>query len=287
LAGQHGDLAAALSNPGRFVIEEKFDGHRGLLRISDGTVAILNRHGQDEGRIRNAPALAAAAATWAKAKSSRWDGTILDGELLGESLGDTTHLLGSAGRRENRLRFVVFDAPFLEGVDQRNLPWSVRRKALEVAMAGAPAPFELSALLAPTPGVCRDIWARGGEGVVIKDRTKPYRSGDRTSWTKIKRVATADGVVLGFNEGRGENAGSVGSVRLGQYRGGKLVEVCSVSGMNDAIRSALRRDLIVGQSVVEFSFAVQDNKSTERYREPRWVRVRMDKEPEDCVWEDS
>jgi bifunctional non-homologous end joining protein LigD len=286
LAGQRGDLAAALANPGRFAIEEKIDGHRGMLRLADGNITILNRHGRDEGKIKNAPDLARAARAWADASPALWGGTILDGELYGGSLSGTAHLLGSAGRTDTRLRYIVFDAPFLDGVDQRRLPWSKRRAMLEAIMRGAPAPFELSALLAPTRSVCSDIWARGGEGVVIKDRNAPYSSGDRSSWTKVKQAFTAEGVVLGFAEGRGENAGTFGSVRLGQYRGGKLVEVCAVSGMSDALRATLRRDLIVGQSVVEFKYRPIEG-ARERYTEPRWVRVRDDKEPVDCVWEES
>ena len=286
LAGQRGNLAAALAAPARFAIEEKFDGHRGMLRLSDGAVTLLNRHGRDEGRIKNTPALAQAAKAWADASPALWAGTILDGEMYGGSLSGTAHLLGSAGRTDTRLRYIVFDAPFLGGVDQRKLPWAGRRAALEAAMRGAPAPFEISALLAPTRSVVEDIWARGGEGVVIKDRNAPYSSGDRSSWTKVKQASTAEGVVLGFTEGRGENAGAVGSVRLGQYRGGKLVEVCAVGGMTDSVRATLRRDLVVGKTVVEFKYRPIEG-SRERYTEPRWLRVRDDKEPEDCVWEES
>jgi bifunctional non-homologous end joining protein LigD len=283
LAGARGDLRAALANPGRFAIEEKFDGFRGLLRLLDGTVTLLNRDGVDKGaKTGNAPTLVAAATAWANADKARWNGTLLDGEVFGGSWSNTAHLLGGAGRTTAGLRYIVFDVPYLAGRDLRSLSWTERRAILVKELASAPAPFEVSVILPPTASVVDDIWARGGEGVIIKDRTADYRSGDRTTWTKIKEEIEFDAVITGFDPGVGKYSQTTGAVRVSQFRGGVLTHVTSVSGMTDDVRHSLNES-VIGR-VVECRAQA---KTADSYRHPRWFRLRPDKKPADCRWEDS
>jgi ATP-dependent DNA ligase len=57
-------------------------------------------------------------------------------------------------------------------------------------------------------------WLTGlAEGVVAKQSDAPYRPGERTGMVKIKRVRTADAVVMAFRFGKEE--GTVGSLILG------------------------------------------------------------------------
>ena len=282
LAGAHGDLAKAIADPARWLLEEKFDGFRGLLKLEDGQVSLLNREGLEKSRTVNAPALVSALTACAQADPDLWAGTILDGELVGSSWSETAHLLGGAGRTSAGLRYVVFDLPFCAGVDLRPLPWTERRAILEARFACLTAPAELSVELAPTADAAELIWAAGGEGLIIKDRLAPYVSNDRTAWSKVKREQSAEGVILGFDAGSGKNVVSFGSLIIGQYRGGALVEVARISGMTDAVRTAIDASWI--GTCVEFQF---HQKTEARYRHPRWLRARPDKAPTDCVWEAS
>ena len=279
-AAEGGDINLAIRRPDLYAVEEKFDGHRGLIAIGRGGIVIRNRYGQDKGRAANAVPVIAAVQALARVAPAILDGTILDGELVAASWAQTSHLLGSAGRSEGGLRFVVFDMPYAGGKDLRGAPWSVRRASLEQLAKSFQAPLELATLLRATPTLVKEIWARGGEGVIIKDVSAPYIPGARSAWSKVKEVLTADGVVLGFTGGFGKYAGGTGAVRLGQYKNGQLVEVVKISGMDDTLRASFD-DSWVGR-VVEFE---HNGQTADSYRNPRWLKARPDKAPEDCAWD--
>jgi ATP-dependent DNA ligase len=60
------------------------------------------------------------------------------------------------------------------------------------------------------------VWFTGrSEGVIAKQADAPYQPGERTGMLKIKRVRTADTVVMAFRFGKEEN--TVGSLILGLY----------------------------------------------------------------------
>jgi ATP-dependent DNA ligase len=121
--------------------------------------------------------------------------------------------------------------------------------------------------------------ADGLEGVILKDPMSPYIGGNRRYWKKLKHEDTADGFIVGYQDGKGKYAGMVGAVLIGQYRNGEVVQVTKISGMEDAVRAKLSpRDI---GKVVEFEFTERTDKS---YRHPRWFRWRPDKKKSDCVW---
>lgn len=279
-AAEGGDINLAIRRPDLFAVEEKFNGHRGLIAIGPGGIVIRNRYGQDKGKAANAVAVIAAVKALVARQPAIGAGTILDGELVASSWAATTHLLGSAGRTEAGLRFVVFDMPYAGGKDLRSAPWNVRRASLEQLAGSFTAPLEIAILLRPTATLVKDIWSRGGEGVIIKDVSAPYIPGARSAWSKVKEVITADAIILGFTGGYGKYAGGTGAVRLGQYKNGQLVEVVKISGMNDTIRASFD-DSWIGR-VVEFEHNGQTPNS---YTNPRWLRVRDDKLAEDCDWD--
>ena len=94
-------------------------------------------------------------------------------------------LLGSKRHRPD-LRFVVFDVPVVAGVDLRSLPWSARRERLELLAQAFELPLELSPLVDPSTALVDAMQDGRLEGIVLKDRTAPYRDGSRSSWTKVK-----------------------------------------------------------------------------------------------------
>ena len=285
LAGEReGDpLAAAIADPVRFQVEEKYDGFRALIAISpDRSIAIRNRHGEDKGRIGNAPHLEAALRALADRIPQLYEGTLIDGELVGEDWAETAHLLGAAGKTDTRLRFVAFDLPFARGVDLRALSLSERRLGLETLFTDIGHQISVAPRLTPAADLLDQIWARGGEGLIVKELAAPYLSGNRSSWSKLKRIQTADAVVVGREPGKGKYAGMTGALILGQYRAGQLVEITRVSGMSDAERARLS-DADLGR-VVEFAF---QDRTADSYRHPRFVRLRDDKVATDCRWESS
>jgi ATP-dependent DNA ligase len=282
LAGDNGlgPLQRAIAEPKKYLVEEKWDGFRGLVTFEDGKIAIRNRHGEDKGRMANAPLVEAALRALADSEPGFWDGTVLDGELVGPSWAETAHLLSGRGRSETGLRFVVFDLPYFAGDDLRGRQLYERRLVLELTLAKVQAPVELSQGLDPAADLAASIWARGGEGLIIKDFASLYMAGNRSAWSKIKKAQTTEAVVMGFQEGKGKYVGMVGAIILGQYRDGQLVEIARTSGMTDVERASLSAADINRVLEVEFQ-----DRTADSLRHPRFLRFRDDKDPADCTWD--
>jgi hypothetical protein len=282
LCGANGSIAPVLADPGRFAVEEKFDGFRGLVSIlPGGRFEIRNRDGVNTGRIENTPGLRAALVALVDKVPALATGTLLDGELVGRSWNETATLLSAKGGSDKGLRYVVFDVPWLAGRDLRALPLRERR----VELTALAAHFDgtvlvLSKLLTPAADLAERIWAAGGEGLIVKDWATEYTPGDRRKWLKIKEVRTADGIILGYEGGHGKYVDTTGAVAIGQYRAGKLVEVCKLSGMTDAVRKGFDESMV--GKVVEFAY---HQRTADSYRHPRWRHWRPDKAPEACTWE--
>jgi ATP-dependent DNA ligase len=89
-------------------------------------------------------------------------------------------------RHRAALRFVVFDLLVLAGVDLRSLAWQDRRDRLELVAQAFDVPLELSPLVEPSRGLVDQMQDGRLEGIVLKDRTAPYRDGSRAGWAKVK-----------------------------------------------------------------------------------------------------
>ena len=107
--------------------------------------------------------------------------------------------------------FVAFDL-LAEGDDTLlDLPYTERRARLEQVVE---APVQLTPMVEDADGAAG--WLTGNsEGVIAKQASAPYKPGERTGMTKIKRVRTADCVVQAFRMGKED--GTVGSLILGLY----------------------------------------------------------------------
>lgn len=115
-----------------------------------------------------------------------WDGTVLDGELTAGQFRGTMAALYGSKRHRDQLRFVVFDLPVLAGVDLRPLRWHERRERLELLAQAFDVPLELSPVVEPCAELAAGMINGRLEGIVLKDRTSPYRDGSRAGWWKVK-----------------------------------------------------------------------------------------------------
>lgn len=182
----HGALRAAIADPSRFAIEPKVDGVRGLVVFGrDGQLETRNRHGQSRRWLHEQP-LHRALDRLGRRLPILHDGTVLDGELVAERFHGTMAALQGSKRHGEHLRYVVFDVPILAGVDLRRLPSTERRERLELLAEGFDVPIELSPLVQPSVMLAEQIVAGDLEGIVLKDRTSPYRDGSRAGWWKVK-----------------------------------------------------------------------------------------------------
>jgi ATP-dependent DNA ligase len=209
---------------------------------------------------------------------------------------------------ETPARFRAFD---LLAADEKKLlttPFQERRHGLEtlVGSAGDAGSVELTPL-DPDPAGAAEGWLKSGEGVIAKQVDAPYRPGERKGFVKVKRLRTADAVIVGWRPGKEEN--TVGSLILGLYDGKDLRVVGHTSGLKakekrdlvetlapyetgergsaDASRWAADRDLewvsLRPELVVEVTF---DHVAAGRIRHgSKIVRWRDDKDPADCEFD--
>lgn len=125
--------------------------------------------------------------------------------------------------------------------------------------------------------LAEEVWARGGEGIILNDMTEPYQPGKcNASMIKIKKVLSYDLQVVDIFEGKGKYAGTLGGL-VCRWKDGKTIKV---SGMTDERREQWWKnpELILGK-IVEVHAMAESSKGL--LREPRFKGIRWDKEEAD------
>lgn len=257
----------------RYVAEEKLDGHRLIVRVGGGGI-------QNDLFITGSPVRA-----WSRDGLSRvlprhiteslaqFPVCVLDGELLvpGKRSYGVTELANA-----NDLVFVAFDVIEMLNQTTCDVAYHHRRHFLEVMFSDK----NLSKL----PGVrlsesrpiqtleeiqsyCEEVWARDGEGLILKDRESLYTPGKRPKnvWIKIKKLQSAVLTITGYEYGL-----------LGPYAKVKLVDKdgneIAVKVRNTELRNrcAANPNSFIGRKLrIEFQERTPDGS----YRHPRWDRL--------------
>ncbi len=217
--------------------EIKLDGFRCLAFVDGEEVFLQSRSGKPLGRYF--PELAFPAG-----------GYVLDGEIVVrgadgredfDALGQRIHPAVSRIERlasETPACYVAFDL-LARGQDSLlELPFAERRAALETLLASeafAGAPVELMETADSTQQAQR--WLEHAEGAIAKQRSAPYRPGERKGMAKVKRVRTIDAVLVGWRPGKEPQ--TVGALILGLYDGDELRVVGHCSGLSVAEKKRL------------------------------------------------
>lgn len=213
-----------------YVYEVKLDGFRCLAFVDGEEVFLQSRAARPLGRYF--PELRLPAGRY-----------VLDGEIVVrgadgredfDALGQRIHPAASRIEllsRETPAVYVAFDLLALDDESLLEWPLSARRAALQELLARpsfAAAPVELM----PTVATVREAqrWLREAEGAIAKERTAPYRPGERRGMFKVKRVRTIDAVVTGWRPGK--QPGTVGALILALYDGAQLRVVGHCSGLS-------------------------------------------------------
>jgi bifunctional non-homologous end joining protein LigD len=169
-----GELDALLDDP-RWVMQEKYDGKRCLVRKSGDAVEGINRRGL----------VVALPATVAETAASLVNTFVIDAELVGGTL-------------------YAFDLLEQDGRDHRALAYADRYAALIALLASSARGDALRPVecFGDKRAALARIRAERGEGVVFKDRHAPYTAGRPASGgaqLKYKLVASATCRVAGAN----------------------------------------------------------------------------------------
>jgi ATP-dependent DNA ligase len=218
--------------------EPKWDGFRTIVFRDGDEVQLQSRNGRPMNRyfpeiVEQVLALPA-------------DRLVLDGEMVVtvdgvQEFDLLSQRIHPAASRVERLReetpaqLVAFDL-LAEGDETLlELPYTERRERLAAVIAD---PVELT----PSTGDpdAAGQWLAGtGEGVIAKEAEAPYLPGERVGMVKIKRVRTADTVVVAFRFGKAE--GTVGSLILGLYDDEEKLHVV---GHTSSFRAKQKRELL-------------------------------------------
>src|SRR3954469_19471191 len=173
---------------------------------------------------------------------------VLDGELIVvvdgiqefDLLGQRIHPAKSRVEmlaEQTPAAFVAFDL-LSEGDEVlMELPYTERRARLEAAVDSGPV--QLTPMSEERDDAAAAWLTGNSEGVIAKQADAVYRPGERTGMMKIKRVRTADTVVMAFRMGKLE--GTVGSLILGLYDDDDQLHVV---GHTSGFKAKEKRELI-------------------------------------------
>lgn len=240
LAPQLATLSPTVPIGPDWIIETKFDGYRLLARLKNGTVRLFTRSGHDWTSKFKRVARDLAALDVQDA----W----LDGEIvvLRNDLPDFNALQNAiSAQRNDEIVYFLFDIPYWNGRDLRQLRLDTRRAHLATVLSDCPDTLRYSdAFDAPAPQLFKAACDLHLEGLIFKRADAPYVSARTPTWLKAKCKLRQEFVVGGFS-GRGGGGNEVGKLYLGVYEGRSLRYVGGVgTGWDSATAAQLRKRLI-------------------------------------------
>jgi ATP-dependent DNA ligase len=252
-----------------YCYEVKLDGFRCVAFVDGSEVFLQSRNGRPLGRYF--PELLLPAGRY-----------VLDGEIVVrdadghedfDALGQRIHPAASRVAmlsEQTPAAYVAFDLLAHDDRSLLELPFEERRGQLERLVAGdgfADSPVELMQTVATAGEAQR--WLADAEGAIAKERSAPYRPGERKGMVKVKRVRTIDAVIVGWRPGKEPK--TVGALILGLYDGDKLRVVGHCSGL-----SAAEKRRLVG-FLADYETGERGSADPSRWsagKELEWIAVR-------------
>lgn len=250
--------------PGQYVVEEKFDGHRLMVRVESGMLTAWSRLGKDSMKKLSADL---------QQELLRLPNCVVDGEIIvGGSQGGYS---SDVARLENRakLHFVLFDVLEIDGNQCIREPYVKRRELLTVLYTAVQKELTKVRLSVAFPVLRRQdieetaerIWENRGEGIIIKSLSAPYEPGKRRrAFLKHKQCGTAVLEIIGWESG---TTGPQNVAVLRDYKG----ITTKVKVLDDLTRARVAREhkeMIGRRLQIEFHERTPDG----NYRHPRWDR---------------
>ena len=215
LAPQLATLVDAPPSSGAdWLFEIKYDGYRLLARIAGSDIKLLTRNGNDW--THRLEALAQALLKM-KLPPGWYDGEIVVMEADGRpDFGALQRAFD--GENTADIVYYLFDLPFFDGADLRQLPLEARRQLLQAALGKAASPSVRFS--AQFDASMHDLMAAacqmGLEGIIGKRRDSVYVSRRSPDWIKLKCGLRQEFVIGGYTDPQGKRAG-LGALLLGTY----------------------------------------------------------------------
>lgn len=210
-------LATLVSEPpsGDWVYEIKFDGYRMLARVLNGQVSLFTRNGNDwtdrlPVQVKAIEAL--------KLKDSWLDGEVV---VLNENGLPSFQALQNAFdlKVSQDIIFYLFDAPYLNNEDLRDLPMEERRKRLKkIIPRSSKNPLRYSGTFeADHRSIVQSACAMSLEGVIGKRVGSPYVSRRSDDWIKLKCRLRQEFVIVGYTDPQGSRS-NFGAILLAVHK---------------------------------------------------------------------
>jgi len=294
-----------------WIFEIKFDGTRAVAFINKRSVRLQNRRFADI--TYRYPELKLN-------KDLKIEKAILDGEIVILKNGKSDFSLLQEREHVERKEkihllskalpavYIAFDILAFNGKDMTSEPLMKRKMFLKKAIEESERIILSEYVEQYGKNFFKQVCKLGMEGIMAKKKNSIYEIGKRAdTWLKIKNLRTIDCVVCGVTKGKGLRKGGFGSLILGCYRNEGLIYVGRVgTGFDTATMSTLLKRLKKLRSEdcpfiskprlgsdIELYFWVRPEIIAEvkfmgltkdmRLRAPSLVRMRDDKEPEDCI----
>ncbi|MGF0237678.1 DNA ligase D [Rhodococcus sp. IEGM1300] len=228
---------------GDWSYEIKFDGYRIMARIDHGEVKLFTRNGHDW--THKLPGQAKALA--ALELESAW----LDGEMVvadEQGVPDFQALQNAFdANRSDAIVYYLFDMPYLNGVDLREVPVEERRVALSTVLRTSKEPLlRFSDSFAEAPdALLNSACQMQMEGLIGKRLGSPYVSRRSSDWIKLKCKHRQEFVVVGYTDPKGSR-NAFGALLLGLHDAdsGKLKYAGKVgTGFNEATLNSIYEQL--------------------------------------------
>lgn len=287
-----------------YFYEVKWDGIRALIALEDGNIKIKTRNQLDV--TAQFPELTKADKSF-RATCGLFDAEIVCLDRLGrpEFKKVIQRMQQNGATSIDRLsktqpvNCYVFDCLYLDGRSLVNEPLQKRREWLRDAIKNESA-YRLSEVEEDGESLFEAAKVHDLEGIMAKRKDGKYLIGKRSDlWLKIKVRQTAECVIIGFTQGKGDRSTTFGALQLAERKGDGLHYRGKVgTGFDDATMKGIVKDLqklankkkpslkggkIVDEKVTtwvepklmaELSYArlTQD----EMFREPVFVRLRPD-----------
>jgi bifunctional non-homologous end joining protein LigD len=209
--------------------------------------------------------------------------------------------------KATRLVYVAFDLLWLDGRDLRGEPIEARRELLGRLIEGQGPPLSLSrSVEGRVADLLRAAKQAGLEGLVAKRKGSKYVAGRTPAWVKLRFDQRQDCAIAGFLPLAG-TTDEVGALLLAVVDRGRLVYAGRVgTGFDTRSRRELGRRLSPGRrdrAAIEGAPRLKDARWVEptlvcecaftewtrdgAMRHPRYLRLRDDKTPLECVREQA
>jgi len=244
LSPQLATLAAGPpAQPEDWLCEIKFDGYRMLVRVEQGKARLFTRNGHDwTSRLR--PLQKAI-------EGLKWPPGWFDGEIVvpnDDGIPDFGALQQAFDQGiTDEVVLYLFDLPYFDGHDLRELPLERRRAVLKELLLTAPSDqVRFSETFdAAADGIVESACKLGLEGIIAKRRNSRYQSARSVDWIKLKCGLRQEFVIGGYTDAKGARAG-FGALLLGVHDArGALQHVGNVgSGFSEGTLGELKKALV-------------------------------------------